>query len=266
MTTTTRTPAGAGAGVDLARLRQALGAAAAELALEGDPEEAQVYGSVEEALPSTDGAWVALPLRGEVDGVVVAALGEPCLAELVEEDGTVPRVVSALSAVVSALGAAAGEAASGEGFDQLDVDAAGAVVAVGLRQDGERVASLVLVARPAAEPEAAVFPSLDPPAAAPSPAVAPPRALGTGPGGGPVALALIRGVEMQVTAELGRTTMTVRELLQLGPGSVIELDRAAGSPVDLLVNGTLIARGEVVVIDEEYGIRVSEIVDPAEEG
>jgi flagellar motor switch protein FliN/FliY len=54
--------------------------------------------------------------------------------------------------------------------------------------------------------------------------------------------------------------MTVRELLELGPGSVIELDRAAGSPVDLLVNGTIIARGEVVVIDEEYGIRVSEII------
>jgi flagellar motor switch protein FliN/FliY len=52
----------------------------------------------------------------------------------------------------------------------------------------------------------------------------------------------------------------VRELLELTPGSVIELDRAAGSPVDLLVNGTIIARGEVVVIDEEYGIRVSEII------
>lgn len=76
-------------------------------------------------------------------------------------------------------------------------------------------------------------------------------------------LSLLADVEMGVTAELGRRRMTVRELLSLTPGSVIELDRAAGTPVDVLVNGTLIARGEVVVIDEEFGIRVSEIVDAA---
>ena len=65
---------------------------------------------------------------------------------------------------------------------------------------------------------------------------------------------------MDVTVELGRTRMTVRELLSLAPGAVVELDRAAGSPADLLVNGRLIARGEVVVVDEEYGIRITEIV------
>jgi flagellar motor switch protein FliN/FliY len=74
------------------------------------------------------------------------------------------------------------------------------------------------------------------------------------------ALTLLQDVEMGVTAELGRRRMTIRELLGLTPGAVIELDRAAGSPVDVLVNGTLIARGEVVVIDEEFGIRISEIV------
>ena len=73
-------------------------------------------------------------------------------------------------------------------------------------------------------------------------------------------LAILKDVEMGVTAELGRRRMTVRDLLALTPGSVIELDRAAGSPVDVLVNGTLIARGEVVVIDEEFGIRIAEIV------
>ncbi|RZS91437.1 flagellar motor switch protein FliN/FliY [Motilibacter rhizosphaerae] len=75
-------------------------------------------------------------------------------------------------------------------------------------------------------------------------------------------LELLRDVVMEVTAELGRTRMTVRELLSLTPGSVVELDRAAGSPADLLVNGTLIARGEVVVVDEEYGIRITELVGP----
>jgi flagellar motor switch protein FliN/FliY len=69
---------------------------------------------------------------------------------------------------------------------------------------------------------------------------------------------------MEVTAELGRTRMSVRELLSLTPGAVIELDRAAGGPADLLVNGRLIARGEVVVIDENFGIRITEIVGPSD--
>lgn len=73
-------------------------------------------------------------------------------------------------------------------------------------------------------------------------------------------LELLRDVEMEVTVELGRTRMTVRELLTLTPGAVVELDRAAGSPADLLVNGTLIARGEIVVVDEDFGIRITEIV------
>jgi flagellar motor switch protein FliN/FliY len=73
-------------------------------------------------------------------------------------------------------------------------------------------------------------------------------------------LDLLHDVEMEVTAELGRTRMAVRELLSLAPGAVIELDRAAGGPADLLVNGRLIARGEVVVIDENFGIRITEIV------
>jgi len=73
-------------------------------------------------------------------------------------------------------------------------------------------------------------------------------------------LSLLRGVEMRVTAELGRTRLPVSHVLDLGPGAVVELDRVAGSPVDVLVNGTVIAHGEVVVIDEEYGVRITEIV------
>jgi flagellar motor switch protein FliN len=78
-------------------------------------------------------------------------------------------------------------------------------------------------------------------------------------------LDLLHDVEMEVSAELGRTRMSVRELLGLQPGMVVELDRAAGSPADLLVNGRLIARGEVVVIDENFGIRITEIVSPGTE-
>ncbi len=87
------------------------------------------------------------------------------------------------------------------------------------------------------------------------------------PGGPPAraGLDLLYDVEMEVSAELGRTHMSVRELLSLSPGAVVELDRAAGSPADLLVNGRLIARGEVVVIDENFGIRITEILAPGHE-
>jgi flagellar motor switch protein FliN/FliY len=73
-------------------------------------------------------------------------------------------------------------------------------------------------------------------------------------------LDLLRGVEMQASVELGRARMTINELLSLHNGAVIELDRAAGEAVDLFVNGRLIARGEVVVVDENYALRITQIV------
>ncbi|NLC58281.1 MAG: flagellar motor switch protein FliN [Armatimonadetes bacterium] len=76
----------------------------------------------------------------------------------------------------------------------------------------------------------------------------------------PAAIDLLMDVPLQVTVELGRTRLSVREVLGLGTGSVVELDRFAGEPIDLLVNDRLIARGEVVVIDESFGVRVTEIV------
>lgn len=73
-------------------------------------------------------------------------------------------------------------------------------------------------------------------------------------------LSLLHDVDMEVTVELGRTVMPIRELLALQPGMVVEIDRAASAPIDVLVNGRRIACGEVVVIDEEFGIRITEIV------
>lgn len=71
-------------------------------------------------------------------------------------------------------------------------------------------------------------------------------------------------VPVRLTAELGRTRITIKTLLQLAPGSVVELDGLAGEPMDLFVNGYLIAQGEVVVVGEKYGIRVTDIVTPSE--
>jgi flagellar motor switch protein FliN/FliY len=73
-------------------------------------------------------------------------------------------------------------------------------------------------------------------------------------------LDLLRDVSMDVTAQIGSTRMTISELLALHEGAVVELDRAAGAPADLLVNGHLIARGEVVVIDENFALRITEII------
>ncbi|MFC7528126.1 flagellar motor switch protein FliN [Actinoplanes sp. GCM10030250] len=95
--------------------------------------------------------------------------------------------------------------------------------------------------------------------------LAPQMARVTGGGGARGGLDMLHDVEMEVSAELGRTRMSVRELLSLTPGAIVELDRAAGSPADLLVNGRLIARGEVVVVDENFGIRITEIVSPGAE-
>ena len=77
-------------------------------------------------------------------------------------------------------------------------------------------------------------------------------------------IGLILDVPLQVTVELGRTKKLIREILELSPGSVLELDKLAGEPVDVLVNGKLLAKGEVVVIDENFGVRITDIVSPIE--
>jgi flagellar motor switch protein FliN len=78
-------------------------------------------------------------------------------------------------------------------------------------------------------------------------------------------MALLAGLDMNVTVELGRTEMTVSEVLAMGPGHVFELDRLAGEPVDILVNDRIIAHGEVVVVDENFGVRVIEVLKPLTE-
>jgi flagellar motor switch protein FliN len=76
-------------------------------------------------------------------------------------------------------------------------------------------------------------------------------------------LARLHNVPVELAVEIGRTRMTIGDTLGLGPGSIITLNRMAGEPVDLLVNGRPIARGEVVVIDEEFGLRVTEVLGTA---
>lgn len=81
---------------------------------------------------------------------------------------------------------------------------------------------------------------------------------------GDVNLDVILDIPVTIAMEIGRTKINIRNLLQLNQGSVVELDRLAGEPLDVLVNGTLIAHGEVVVVNEKYGIRLTDVISPAE--
>lgn len=82
--------------------------------------------------------------------------------------------------------------------------------------------------------------------------------------GAPSNLDMIMDIPVQLTVELGRTKIAIRSLLQLAQGSVVELDGLAGEPMDVLVNGCLIAQGEVVVVNDKFGIRLTDIITPGE--
>jgi flagellar motor switch protein FliN len=137
-------------------------------------------------------------------------------------------------------------------FTVVPLIGTGAAAAVAITND-------VLGARVAEEP--APFSTSTTAATANAPVVGPDVVTHQAAGAPRRGIEMLAGVDMELTVELGRTRMAVRDLLALAPGDVLELDRAAGSPADLLVNGRLIARGEVVVVDEDFGLRITQILD-----
>ncbi len=207
------------------------------------------------------GVVARLTGRTESIGILVAD-------ELVEALASSPipglDLAAAVQPAIDAAAAALGYAAEPAGevvLDQVNGQMGGEVVGVPLIGSGFAACVLITASalapaapEPASRNDFAPDPSLPTPPPGPRPAVSEP----SGPRRG---IEMLHGVDMELTVELGRTRMTVRELLALSPGDVLELDRAAGSPADLLVNGRLIARGEVVVVDEDFGLRVTEIVD-----
>jgi flagellar motor switch protein FliN/FliY len=219
------------------------------------------------------GRAVVLNVRGGVTGTLVLVLADSLAQALENSPFGAQQLLDALGPALTDAGAALEQGSAAPialeaahevqpGIALQGVGDGRPFAAVPLVSGGEHVATLALLLdaapaagvpvpeqRSAADPQALEYQALQglDAAAAALPGASRP-------------MTLLHDVEMGVTAELGRTRMTVRDLLSLTPGAVVELDRAAGSPVDVLVNGTLIARGEVVVIDEEYGIRISEIV------
>lgn len=183
-------------------------------------------------LSSGPGAAVAVLVGAELADALAAAPGGALdLAAAIQP---------ALDAAAAALDCAAGAGQSVAGAALADL-VASATLAVPLLAGGVPAAVVVLT-----------MAASDAPARRPLAAAAGSTAMR--------GVELLHGVAMEVTVELGRTRLSVRELLALCPGDVLELDRAAGSPADLLVNGRLIARGEVVVVDEDFALRVTEIV------
>lgn len=217
----------------------------------GTPQDPAQYAGA----PWKSGAVATLAGPGDaVVGVLVAA-------ELAEALASAPSgaldlgaaLQPALDAAAAALGTTAGpgETLSGR---KLSSTVKAAAVAVPL-QHGAEVAAVLFVGNLVPTAAGAAAPAGVGSHPVPSPAAPTPRGV-----------ELLHGVSMEVTVELGRTRLSVRELLALTPGDVLELDRAAGSPADLLVNGRLIARGEVVVVDEDFALRVTEIVAPSTAG
>ena len=260
----------------------------ADLALAAATAAAEVLPSVEPliaagAQPGNEhvtaafsGAAVA-ELEGARSGRIAVLVGEELTGALeaspLEGLDLAAATQPALDAIAATLGASARAARTveldlvvsdlGPEFTVVPLIGAGIAASV-LIQDHLLTSDVSPSAAPAPTTAEAVETTVAPTVAEP---VEIPHTSSTGSASGSVTplprrgIEMLHGVDMEVTVELGRTRMTVRDLLALTPGAVLELDRAAGSPADLLVNGRLIARGEVVVVDEDFGLRVTEIVD-----
>jgi flagellar motor switch protein FliN/FliY len=276
----------------IAAVRTAAAAAAATLPLPaaptvGAPQTAQAAAADVFALLPTGATTVVRaswnPTAGTTASGAVAVVVGSALTEALATSPMGPldpaaAVQPVLDAVAAAFGATAATATSADINDALPplLEQDDAFFVPLTDAEGWVCATLVLVL-PATGPGFAPDPVAAPMAAAAEgggPAVATATAVGAGAiprqatGARPAVpsgsgLELLREVVLEVTVELGRTRMPIAQLLSLAPGAVVELDRAAGSPADLLVNGTLIARGEVVVVDEDFGIRITEIVAPS---
>jgi flagellar motor switch protein FliN len=232
-------------------LEESVPAAAAAVAAALPSPEPLVAGAPRTAADLDLAGWpsaaVARLSSGPASSLAVLVPAELTDALAAAPDGALEvgaALQPALDAAAASLGSAAGAGRTVSG-PELAVLVASATVAVPL--EGSSGPAAVLLLTVTDEPGR-------PSRTSPTPGTA-------GAAANPLrGVELLHGVAMEVTVELGRTRLSVRELLALCPGDVLELDRAAGSPADLLVNGRLIARGEVVVVDEDFALRVTEIV------
>jgi flagellar motor switch protein FliN/FliY len=199
------------------------------------------------SLPDPAGAAITAFLTGGVEGKILLVVGQELVDALEGTPFGALEPAKALRPALDAIAAGLGGRLDGEptatpAEESLQVLTGGTTVIIPL-ETAEGLSALVGLS------------FTQPPAPKPTPAPGTGGSAATAGAARSWGIEMLRDVEMEVTCELGRTRMTVRQLLALAPG-----DRLAGSPADLLVNGTLLARGEVVVVDESFGLRITEIV------
>ncbi len=212
-------------------------------------------------------------VEGSINGNLMVALLEGASPDITTSEGLVEELESAMDSMSQVMDSEIGAPAPASGAPTIAPD-----VSVPLLVDGAVVGAVLLFLAPAteaaapaepapaepapAEPEAAAAPAAPATAAAPpAPAAAPAQAAPAfNPLSTPKQMDALAGVQMEVTIEVGRTSLPIGQLLQLQPGQIVELDREVGSPLDMFINGTLLARGEIVVVDDQFGFRVTSVV------
>ncbi len=212
------------------------------------------------AITSTSSLAV-VSVEGTINGNLMVALLEGASPDITTSEGLVEEFDTAVDAMSQVMDSEIGTPVPASGAPTIAPD-----VSVPLLVDGALVGAVLLFLAPAEDPveEPAAAPATAP-ATAPTPAAAPAAAPATAPAafssmGTMKQMDALAGVQMEITIEVGRTSLPIGQLLQLQPGQIVELDREVGSPLDMFINGTLLAHGEIVVVDDLFGFRVTSVV------
>ncbi len=227
----------------------------------GDP----VAGTLDLNLESSV-AMAVLGTSGSIDSNMMVTLLDGASPDITDSETLVTQLEDAIDAMGQVLDSEIAAPSAASGHPTIAAD-----ISVPLIVDDATVGAVMVFLAPrettdqvGAEPTAEEAVKSEPiaqetPAAAPS-APAPSAPAAAAPISVPKQIDALAGVQMEVTIEIGRTRLPVGELLQLQPGQVLELDREVGSPLDMYINGTLLARGEIVVLEDHFGFRVTAVV------
>jgi len=227
----------------------------------GDP----VAGTLDLNLESSV-AMAVLGTSGSIDSNMMVTLLDGASPDITDSETLVTQLEDAIDAMGQVLDSEIAAPSAASGHPTIAAD-----ISVPLIVDDATVGAVMVFLAPrettdqvGAEPTAEEAVKSEPieqetPAAAPA-APAPAAPAAAAPISVPKQIDALAGVQMEVTIEIGRTRLPVGELLQLQPGQVLELDREVGAPLDMYINGTLLARGEVVVLEDHFGFRVTAVV------
>ena len=227
----------------------------------GDP----VAGTLDLNLESSV-AMAVLGTSGSIDSNMMVTLLDGASPDITDSETLVTQLEDAIDAMGQVLDSEIAAPSAASGHPTIAAD-----ISVPLIVDDATVGAVMVFLAPrettdqvGAEPTAEEAVKSEPieqetPAAAPS-APAPSAPAAAAPISVPKQIDALAGVQMEVTIEIGRTRLPVGELLQLQPGQVLELDREVGAPLDMYINGTLLARGEIVVLEDHFGFRVTAVV------